>query len=646
MTTLRSFDVFDTVLMRAVTHPQSIFLLLGRQLLADGVVQCSPEAFAAARRAAEVRAYRTALANGEQVRLRAIHDELGTALQLDAGTRDRVHDAELALEARLLRPVPDGVARVAAARRAGERVAFVSDTPWPAEFLSAQLARFDVLRGDDLVLASSETGLNKDDGGIYAALLSAGGVRAEQVVHRGNHRRHDVEAAAELGLRAEHAPAANPSPLERLLESSADRTHGGAALLAGAAREARLRVAVTDARQASLRNLAAAVAAPLLVPYVLWLLRRAQELRIDTLWFLARDGQVMLELAQVLATKLGIGIELRYLLASRQAWNLPAYACGAHRDLAWIFDHSDGLTARALLARVGLSPEDLPRLLAGAGISAAAVDDPLHGDALRALGDGLAQPGARRRIAAAAAARLECWSTHLRTEGVLDDDRRHAIVELVGHGNLQESLTAAMRHCGARPPEAFYYSWIEDGRERAMRTPHRFTERVPGFAVIALEAFCAADHGTLLGYERGAEDAVTPLCAAPNQPVVDWGLPLLRRTLVAFAKALPADEDLLAPDAALHAIALETLHELWLYPSAEQAAVLGEFPWEDGHGEHTRHLLLAPPYGWRALWPALREGALRRPHRAAWHPGSLRRTPPARAWCLRAAARIGRAFRP
>jgi len=46
---ISTFDVFDTVITRAVVAPAAVYLLLGRRLSSVGLVNCTPEAFAHAR---------------------------------------------------------------------------------------------------------------------------------------------------------------------------------------------------------------------------------------------------------------------------------------------------------------------------------------------------------------------------------------------------------------------------------------------------------------------------------------------------------------------------------------------------------------------------------------------------------------------
>ncbi|MEM7204579.1 MAG: hypothetical protein AAF628_30255 [Planctomycetota bacterium] len=647
---VESFDVFDTVLTRAVGSPLAVFGALGRQLRDAGDVT-DAAAFAAARRQAEVDAYRSAKAAGREVRLAEIYAQLGATLGWDDVARDAVLRRELDLEVQLLRPVPAGVRAVAQARGRGARVAFVSDTPWSADALREPLRAHGVWAAGDLVLTSADAGVNKADGALYRRLAEQAAVAPQEIRHRGNRADHDVTAARGVGLRAEWCPRGNPTAREAELER-----HGGGAGLtaafAGAARLARLHVTTDDPHAAAVRDLAADVVAPVLVGYVLWILREAERRAIDGLWFLARDGQILLDIAQRLAPRLGVAVPCRYLYASRQGWNLPAVAAGAHADLAWIWDQTDDLSVRALLARLGQEPEAFAAELVALGLHAAAWDRPLD-EAERAR---LRPWVAGARVGAAVRATAGRAQAHLvrylDAQGLLAA-QRPAIVEVVGHGNLQESLSAVTDRRGAPRPECFYFAQIHDGRQREMQAPVVYLEPespaaarglFPGFGVVALEAFCAADHGTLLGFDE-RDGGIVPRLAPANAPVVEWGLGVLQRTVAAFCDALLLDRTLIDVTADVRAPVLAVLREMLLAPTGAEARALGRFPWEDGHGELAQHRQLAAPHGWGDMLAALRHGALPRPHRAGWRAGALAVTPPLRRWLLQRAVGVGRRLR-
>src|SRR4051812_15454683 len=98
---LQTFDVFDTLLVRAVGDPTSVFLLLGQLDNVRELTGCHPEEFARLRVAAE----RRARSGRAEVTLPEIYTELAAGLNLTPTEADAVLQEELRLEQRLSRAV-------------------------------------------------------------------------------------------------------------------------------------------------------------------------------------------------------------------------------------------------------------------------------------------------------------------------------------------------------------------------------------------------------------------------------------------------------------------------------------------------------------------------------------------------------------
>ena len=81
---------------------------------------------------------------------------------------------------------------------------------------------------------------------------------------------------------------------------------------------------LTGERLEAVRSLAADVGAPLLVAFMLFVLRRAREAGVQRLYFLSRRGELPLKIARVFQADFP-EIELRYLYSSRWAWRPAAY---------------------------------------------------------------------------------------------------------------------------------------------------------------------------------------------------------------------------------------------------------------------------------------------------------------------------------
>ena len=645
---LASFDVFDTLLTRVVGAPEATFLLLGNLLSRKGLLTCSAHAFAHGRRRAEARAYRNVRAS---VTLDDIYRELGGAGVVEATTLKRVAEEEQELESRLTRVIPRARELLRAARESGAKVVFVSDIYLPAPFVQKLLELHGLFVDGDALYVSSDTGSPKRNGDLYRDVQAREAVVASAITHLGDDVECDIDGARKAGIAARRFADADLTRYERALNGYAWETDGLAALMAGASRLARMAVTAHSTREEALRDVAAGVVAPTLTGFVVWTLRRAKAMGVQRLYFIARDGQILLELARILAPKLDYDGELRYLFGSRQAWNFPGIDSGSRDEFAWVWDSTEHLSARDVLARVSLTPEEVSSQLVAGGIDAPEWSLPLTDVRARALSAVLQQEDVRTLIVTRAHDRRRMLVRYLQDEGV-GDEQRWGVVDLGWHGSMQDAIGRIINEIPATRPVGFYFALRRSGAFadgfRGHKEAYFFDERrrlgyiklVPTL-VAFLEAFCAGDHGTVLHF-REDHGRITPvLKEEQNTPVLAWGLPLMRETVSAFAEHLWLDQATVNFDADVREAVVSILRMLTQEPAAAEARVWGAFPWEDGIGEHTYWTQLAEPYRWRDLPRTFRRGRIAPHHRASWYAGSLAVTPRAIAASLRVAARLG-----
>jgi predicted HAD superfamily hydrolase len=607
-TPIASFDVFDTVLTRVVGAPVSVFLLLGHRLQRRGLITCSAEVFARARRDAQKLARRHR-ASGE-VTLALIYRQLGAALGLDAERQQRLAEEEQRLEAELICVVPAGQQQVAEARQQGRAVRFLSDMYLPQAFVESQLQQHGLWSAGDRCYLSGEQDLNKANGALFTAMLRHEGVGTAAVAHSGNDWFADVISPRRLGITTRHRPQANPNRYESRLESQAFATEGLSSLLAGAARLARLQETPADETEAVLREVAAGVAAPLLVGYVLWVLRQAQTRKLRQLFFVSREGQVLLQLARILAPKVGVGVSLRYLYGSRQAWNQPALRELGTVAWNWILG-KPGASAEQVLARAGLQPDELREHLTGVGITESAWRLPLDRGQSAALAQRLTRPEIQGLILERAAVNRQMLIRYLEQEGLLGSSD-WALVDTGWYGGSQRSLSTVLR--GLNRPAALalyiaqfrmetdpqmgpYETYLWDEAQRIGRPPE-----IPHFPTL-VETLCPSDHGTVCGYREGADGRIEPNLKVHS---IRSHARQLQRVIGAVAAQLRLDNELTNPWADLRPAILETLKLFWLSPTAAEARVWGGWPLETDQG--TACGQLARPYGVNQFGRAFRHG--------------------------------------
>lgn len=639
MSTLLSFDVFDTLLTRAVGRPGDAFLLLGRRLWHRSLIPCSPEVFAKMRSEAEGQAFANAGGLDSEVNLEQIYAELAMALGMDEAGRAELVAEELRLEAELLRPIAPMVHRLERERAGGARIAYVSDMYLPSPVIKQLLTDKGVALAGEPCYVSNEHARSKESGQLYTTLLEQERIGAGDVVHVGNNSRADVLGARRAGLRAEPFPAGNLNRYEEALSQFAFSTEGLAAAFAGASRLARLSIPAETDQALALRDVSAGVAAPLIVGFTLWALREASRLGLKRLYFVARDGQILHTIARQLAPRLGLDLDLRYLYGSRQAWILPGLNSADEEQLGRIFKSYDffsvdHLTIEGALSRVEVTPHEFAEPLARAGFHEADWRRPLRHAERQALRDLLLHDSAvGELIMRRAAAARELSLGYLRQEGMFENVP-WALVDLGTGATLHRALSHLLEQAAGPPVTSLYLGYTGGRADLPGRLltyyfdlPSRLgMNEVPGL-VTMIEMICSADHGTVLGYKSDAGGIRPALKEERNSAVLDWGYDLVRNTVSRFADELLLDSELVSPWADLRRAIAATLTLFWLSPTGAEAEAWGGFPFEDGWGQASYILRLGPPFRWRDLAHIVAQKDVRH-HRHTWKHGSLQRTPP------------------
>jgi hypothetical protein len=179
--------------------------------------------------------------------------------------------------------------------------------------------------------------------------------------------------------------AANASRYEQIMAAHSVRLGDLAGRFAHASRVARGEVEVTSERETVIRDVAAGVAGPALVGFVIWTQEQSRRRGLRRLRFLSRDGQVLWELTRRLAPVLGVGLDLEYVYSSRLTWSLAATQPGRLADAPWLFNSFIKSNAADVCARLGLPLAQYRPAMLACGVSVepdARADQPAQAGAL------------------------------------------------------------------------------------------------------------------------------------------------------------------------------------------------------------------------------------------------------------------------
>ncbi|AOG03197.1 hypothetical protein [Bosea sp. RAC05] len=347
---LVSFDVFDTLVLRAVGRPVDVFEIMARRR-----PDLFPSDFAKLRVAAEMNARRhSGTSTAEDVTLAQIYAQMAGRLR---GTPDACMTAEIETEISLCRPRSDIKTIFDEAVAAGHRIIAISDMYLPADAVSAILAKCGY--GSIPLYVSSELGFTKNSGRIFDEIEALEGVPFRRWLHLGDNERADVMSARSRGIRTIHTHL-KEDPLG--ISSDTDWVDGIYRRIGTIVAQSEPKVGDADDFW---QQIAVSIAAPMIVGLCAEIRRRADRLGAHSIYFLARDGLVIQKAYEVLYPD-----DQRphvYLHASRRVVNFTAITRIDATALKFLSGGKDHMTLGDILRRVGIVDPDLTMRAAAAG---------------------------------------------------------------------------------------------------------------------------------------------------------------------------------------------------------------------------------------------------------------------------------------
>ncbi|GAT31762.1 haloacid dehalogenase-like hydrolase [Terrimicrobium sacchariphilum] len=544
---MTTFDIFDTVITRAVAAPRHIFDVLEQRLAHGYPVRGLAKARVEAEKLAGER-----LRHERDPRLDEIYSELQALLHIDAEVMAAILSEELALELDYVRPHPPGASLLKAARADNTFGGFLSDMYLPGDFVKQLLAKCGLWQVGDRLWMSCETGASKHQGTLFQRVKDDCGAHYSDWTHVGDNPHSDGHSPAALGIRSILLePPSQHVILIRSREESQYRANGALALARRSDRPAD--------QSAHLRNVwdfGAEIAGPIVYWLYTEILRAAEREGVTDLCFLARDGQILHRLSQSLAARHG-GIRCHYVAASRQAFHLAGVRAIDDRIKQWLFAEPETLRAIDVLDRLHL------RDRLATEFSAFLQPHDLREDSF---------VGSRQDLVWAFLTRPEIAEAILQqAQAERDLIQRYfaqfalgpcpAIVDIGWGGNLQASLQAILADRDGDASFKGYYlglfslnSAVRSGDATGLLFDHRQENaEIWREAVSLLELIFSADHAGVTGFHSEADGSVHPVLrpAESWRPQMDWGVKTLQDAIVASARRLETENVLIGKEDAV-----------------------------------------------------------------------------------------------
>lgn len=495
---IRSFDIFDTCLVRACGEPARVFDISALMLM-PGASDCMVAEYSLLREKCEAELRRRTI--GEEIEFTEIFKD--DAYEYCFGCNpDLMASTEMQAEKDCLAGVARMREKIDRLRAEGYQIVYISDMYLPYDFVAQILTREGFLHEGDRLFLSSREKVSKSTGNLYKRIQELYGSTITEWIHCGDNTASDIAVPKRLGISAQ----AVSHEMTRSERSIAESGYNGGIgrLMASICKATRLELPDDTGYE-----FAADYVAPLLVPFVYHVLDSARKKGIRTLYFIARDGCILYAISRQLAS-IFPDIQSRYIYLSRSALYFPA----SRSVDAFLEDLRDKVTSPDALSavlrdycRVSLDSADTRHLSSPGDLRADA-----------SLWQQLIDEHGRQR---------ELLTEYLRQSGVASDSpERQAIVDLRGTAKTLDLINGLLDDLGCEPVDGFYLELTQGRSHRAtMSRRHSvmYSERLSDHdrglcdAYALLEAYyAAADHGRTIGYERTAGHIIPVMEATPQ----------------------------------------------------------------------------------------------------------------------------------
>ena len=320
---LYSFDVYDTLITRRTATPEGIFALMQKRLTESETYADYPKLllqnFYLIRIESEKVARNTYISGDVyDITLSQIYECIRLSAELSEEQIKRLMQLEIETELENSIPIIENIKKVRVLKEKEERVVLISNMYLGTDVIRRILAGMDTVFENITIYVSGDLGRTKGTGTLYQYVREKENVEFSNWYHFGDNRILDVEIPNRLGIRAEHFHKTELYEWERGLLKGRENSPQLQIML-GLSKRVHEELEVTFPYQVG-----SGYSAEILLPYVLWVLRKSIEKGIQKLYFIARDGYILKKMSDILICRYNFPIETSYLYGSRRAWRLPS----------------------------------------------------------------------------------------------------------------------------------------------------------------------------------------------------------------------------------------------------------------------------------------------------------------------------------
>lgn len=525
---INSFDIFDTLLTRAVYKPQDLFYFIGKELSNKKIINIDQNSFKENRIKAEI--YSRQKKSNEEITLDDIYFELQKLLSINNDILEYIKLLECTMENNFSYSIDENIKKIK------EDSIIISDMYLPEIFIKDLLLN-NGIKYKELFL-SSRYKLTKHTGNLYDIAIK----KYKDIYHLGDNIYSDFKIPIKKNIRANHYVNSNPTIYENNIYHNKQLDFELKSILSGAMKAARLNKHYDNINQNTIHEVSSNIIAPFLYIYVDWVINIALENKIEKLYFISRDGQILYKIAKIILNQKSLkNIQISYLYGSRKAWHLPSISEINESVLEWIFDPTMYLSVEDICNRVDMNIEVISEYLKQINI----FDFKKNLNELERLSCKELfrnNTNIHKIIIGIAKERRKIVIDYLKQEG-FNNNSRIGIVDVGWRGRQQVSLSKILDYGDIYPETGIYGFYIslinkvnsyKNDSYFTLIDKERFVNTVSCLALF--EIFVAADHGSCIGYKYSSEQSkIIPLLREPlNTKMLNWGLEIQQNCVLCF----------------------------------------------------------------------------------------------------------------
>lgn len=514
---LYSFDVFDTLITRKTATCNGIFMIMQDVLIRDAAYRDIPthlkENFQILRKQCErVARYTYVNAGWQDVTISQIYHCMRTTLGLSEEQEKQLKQLEISTEYENSIAIHENIHRVARLVEDEKKVVLISNMYLSEKALRNMLLKHSSMFKNITLYVSCEFGKTKGTGELYRYVREQEGVSFKEWKHVGDNTTLDIEVPGSLGMQTEKYSIPGGMAWERyFLKEKEDNL----------AIQLAIAPSLLLQRQSSRSYpylVGCSYSAPILYPYIKWVLEQSRKKGIRTLFFIARDGYILKKMSDCVIQSKGLEIQTEYLYGSRKAWRLPAVCPNtfdmrdflkwdysrhfySYKEIAELFEFDLDELRQFLPFVVDDEVELTPRFLLKV------YDFMIRRQ--KEIAEYISEKQRENR----------CHATAYLSQEIGKAKGRYAFVDLIGSGYTQKCLADLIE---AEEPLLTFYYRLDSCKEYLKNINYAFYPNRQELGNV-IEVLCGAEHGQTIGYQEKNGTWIPVMCRDEGQALGAYG---------------------------------------------------------------------------------------------------------------------------